>query len=166
LCFQAKSFENYQLTFISGRINVRVAIITRLHPTKKNGLKAADFFKEFSGFVDSLDTNSGHLLILGDFNIHWDCQRNAYTKQLTDFLTSANLKQHVQERTHRYGHILDLVISRDDDNLTSMLFDRFLVNINVSLQKQSVSAKVISNRRYKSIDMDAFLLICDSLLCY
>ena len=28
-------FENYQLTFISGRISVRVAIIYRLHPTKK-----------------------------------------------------------------------------------------------------------------------------------
>ena len=49
-------------------MSVRVGIIYRLHPTKKNGLKAADFFKEFSGFVDSLATNSGHLLILGDFN--------------------------------------------------------------------------------------------------
>ena len=32
LRFQAKSFENYQLTFISGGISVRVAIIYRLHP--------------------------------------------------------------------------------------------------------------------------------------
>ena len=45
LGFQA--FENYQLTFVSGGISVRVSIIYRLHPTKKNGLKAADFFKEF-----------------------------------------------------------------------------------------------------------------------
>ena len=110
-------------------ISVYVAIIYRLHPTKKNGLKAADFFKEFSGFVDSF----------------------------------ANLRQHVQERTHRHGHILDLVISRDDDNLvkgvsvSSMLSDHSLVNINVSLQKQSVSAKVISYRRYKSIDKEDFL---------
>ena len=37
LRFQAKSFENYQLTFISGGISVRVAIIYRLRPTKKNG---------------------------------------------------------------------------------------------------------------------------------
>ena len=58
LRFQAKSFENNQLTFVSGGINVRVAIIDRLHPSKKNGLKAADFFKEF---VASLATNSGHL---------------------------------------------------------------------------------------------------------
>ncbi|KAK2151927.1 hypothetical protein LSH36_345g00012 [Paralvinella palmiformis] len=158
-----KSFENYQLTFISGGISVRVAIIYRLHPTKKNCPKAADFFKEFSGFFYSLPTNSGHLLMLGDFNIHWDCQRNADTKQLADILRSANLRQHVQERTHRHGHILDLAISRDEVNLikavsaSSMLSDHFLVNINLSLQKQSVSAKVISYRRYKSIDKESFL---------
>ena len=74
---------------------------------------------------------------------------------------SANLRQHVQEWTHRHGHILDLVIFRDDDNLikgvcvSSMLSDHSLVNINVSLQ--SVSTKVISYSKYKSIDQDAFL---------
>ena len=67
--FRLSIFENYQLTFVSGGISVRVAIICRLHPTKK----AADFFNDFSEFVDSLATNSGHLLILSDFNIHWDC---------------------------------------------------------------------------------------------
>ena len=39
-----------------------------------------------------------------------------------------------------------------------MLSDHFLVNINVSLQKQSVSANVISYRGYKSIiDKETFL---------
>ena len=41
--------------------------------------------------------------------------------------------------------------------MSSMLSDHFLVNINVSLQKQSVSAKVISYRRYKPIDKKALL---------
>ena len=35
--------------------------------------------------------------------------------------------------------------------------DHLLIMINVSLQKHSVSAKVISYRNYKSIDMDDFL---------
>ena len=80
-----------------------------------------------SGFVDSLATNSGHLWILGDFNIHWDCQRNAQTAY--------------PRMTQRHGHILDLFISRDDEILitgmfvSSMLSDHFLININVSLQK-------------------------------
>jgi len=62
-------------------------------------MKSADFFKECSRFVYSLATNSGYLLILGDFNTYWDCQRNAETKQLGDILRSTNLTQHVQERT-------------------------------------------------------------------
>ena len=68
--FEARSFENYQLTFTSGGVSVHVAIVYRLYPSKKNGLKTVDFFREFSEFVDSLATNSGHLLILGDFSIH------------------------------------------------------------------------------------------------
>jgi len=101
ICAFRQSFEKLPTEFCIWGICVRVTIIYLLHPTKKNGLKAADFFKECSGFVDSLATNSGHLLILGDFNIHGDCQRNANTKQLADILRSANLRQHVQERTHR-----------------------------------------------------------------
>jgi len=38
-----------------------------------------------------------------------------------------------------------------------MLSDHFLINVDVSLQKQSVSDKVISYRKYKSIDKDVFL---------
>ena len=40
LFWQAKSFDDYQLTFVSGEISVHLAIIYRLHPTKKAGLKA------------------------------------------------------------------------------------------------------------------------------
>ena len=64
---------------------------------------------------------------------------NADTKQLADILRSANLRQHVQKIIRRHGHILDLVISGDDDNLikgvsmSSMLSDHFLIKINVSL---------------------------------
>ena len=84
-----------------------------------------------SGFVNSLPTNSGHPLILGNFNINWDCQRNANTRDDDNLIKSVNV--------------------------SSMLSGHFLININVSLQKQSVSAKVISYRRHKSIDNEAFL---------
>jgi len=71
--FRLLSFENYRLTFVSEGKSVRVVSIYQLDQNKKNGLKPANFFKEFSEFVDSLATNSGHRLILCDFNIHWDC---------------------------------------------------------------------------------------------
>ena len=52
--FRAKSFENYNFTFISRGVSFRVDFIHRLHPTDKNDLKAGDFFREFSECVDSL----------------------------------------------------------------------------------------------------------------
>ena len=39
-CETHLSFDNYQLTFSSGEISFHLAIIYRLHPTKKAGLKA------------------------------------------------------------------------------------------------------------------------------
>ena len=47
----AKSFENYQLIFVSSGICVLVAVTYGLQTTKKNGVKAAYLFKEFSKFV-------------------------------------------------------------------------------------------------------------------
>ena len=53
----------------------------------------------------------------------------------TIYLTSANLTQHVQERTHIHGHVLDLVISLEDDSfvkevsVTSMLTDHVLLTL-------------------------------------
>jgi hypothetical protein len=119
-------------------------------------------------FLPTLD----QVLILDDFSKHWDCQRNVNTKQLADVLRSTNLRQHVQERTHRHGHILDLVISRDYHNLikgvsgSSMLSDYFHINIDASVQKQSVSAKVISYRQLfiKSINKELLFLVCLSIL--
>ena len=58
---------------------VHIAILFQLHPMKKEGLKSSDFFRVFSEFVDLLAKNKGHLLIFGDFNIHWDSPCDANT---------------------------------------------------------------------------------------
>ena len=54
LGFQAKSFGNYQLTFISGRISVRLAIIYRLHPLRKMGWKQQISSKNFRDLLTLL----------------------------------------------------------------------------------------------------------------
>ena len=43
--YQARSFENYQLTFMFRDVNLRVAIIYRPHPNKENGTMAEDCFQ-------------------------------------------------------------------------------------------------------------------------
>ena len=106
----------------------------KIHLTEKNCLKAGDFFREFSGFVDFLATSNRDLLIHGDFNIHWYSQEVPNTKCLL-----ADLIQHVQNCTPRQGHILDLVITHECDDhvrgvsVSYMKSDHFTANTEVPL---------------------------------
>ena len=56
------------------------------------------------------------LLIVGDFNIHVDTV-NSLSDSFTNILDANGLKQHVDQPTHRKGHTLDLVITRDTSGL-------------------------------------------------
>jgi len=91
------------------------------------------------------------------------------TKQLADILKSAKLKQHTQERTHRHGHILDFIIFHDDDNLiedvsvSSILYDNFLISINVSSLFQ---LNLFHTGNISRSTRMLLLLICRSFLWY
>ena len=84
---------------------------------------------------------------------------NADTKHLSEVLRSASLTHNIQECTNKHGHILDLVITGDVGNLfkgvsvSTMLCDQFLIDILVSLEKPSLSAKAVS---YRQMDKSAF----------
>ena len=57
------------------------------------------------------------LIIGGDFNIHVDVCNDLTTVKFQQILGMLVLTQHVRTETHLKGHILDLVIGRDVDNL-------------------------------------------------
>ena len=65
----------------------------------------------------SLVTCNELLLICGDFNIHMDVPSDADTIRLKDLLNSMGLVQHVKRPTHIHGHTLDLIITRQADDI-------------------------------------------------
>ena len=60
---------------------------------------------------------------------------------LSEILRAANFIQHVQRCHHKQSHILDLVITREGDDLVrgvsvySMLYEHFAINFEVSLER-------------------------------
>ena len=84
------------------------------------------------------------------------------TARLQEILDAANLTQHVEGVTHIHGHCLDLVISREDDNLvskteiSSLVSDHFAVHTQLSLKAPPLERKIITYRKYKSIDSNSF----------
>ena len=143
----SKVFLKLPTNFCIWGLSVRVATIYPLHPLYPKGILGICWpfcYQQWpSVYLRSFQYTSG---LWAEFR--W---------QTTGWHSTIG-QSRVQEITQIHCDILDPVISREDDNLTkgvsvsSMLSDHFFININVSLQKQTVSFKVISYRRYKSID--------------
>ena len=70
---------------------------------------------EFGSLLEQYVTYSSILLITGDLNLHVDNNLDKSTRDFLALIDSFNLKQHVCSPTHTAGHILDLLITRDDD---------------------------------------------------
>ena len=78
-------------------------------------------------------------------------------------LNEFGVTQHTQAPTHVSGHILDLVITRSDDDLlcnsptTSQLFsDHFALEFKCNLDYECNAFKDITFRKTKKIDIKAF----------
>jgi exonuclease III len=155
---QAKSFEILEVTLTNASSCIRVVVIYRPPPSKKNGFTKVQFLEGFSDLLDSLNSTTGKLIILGDFNYHWDKRQDPDTVQFSELLDNYSLQQHVQESTHISGHCLDLIISRSSDNfissteVSSLVSDHHAIHCFLQLKKPPLSKESITFRKYKLID--------------
>ncbi len=70
-----------------------------------------DFIKEFADFLSELVLAADKVLIIGDFNIHVDNEKDALGSAFIDILNSIGVRQHVSGPTHCRNHTLDLILS-------------------------------------------------------
>ena len=156
------SFEFSDWLIQSESHNIRTVVIYRPPYSDDHKVTTGTFFAEFADYVESIVLCSEVLVILGDFNIHLDDSGDCDSIKLLDLIESFGLKQHVVEPTHILGHTLDLVITRQSDEIIKVLprVDRFIsdhgaVLFRLGCTKPSLSVKTISYRKLKSIDLDA-----------
>ena len=102
---------------------------------------------------------SDELLIMGDFNLHIDDTENIQAVRFITILDSFGLKQHVVSSTHRDGHILDLVITRDNCTplhvsnvcvLEQPISDHKPICVRLNLEKQTNQRRIVVSRRLKN----------------
>ena len=72
---------------------------------------------EFSEYLESVILSNDLLFLTGDFNIHVDDHNDPVACRFLDLLELMSLTQHVAKPTHEHGRTLDLVITRESDNL-------------------------------------------------
>ena len=114
------SFKHLELELRATKYFVRLIVLYR-PPSSDVSL----FIDEFASYLAHIVMASGYLLIVGDFNFHVDSQNNA-GRRFTGLLHSFNLRQHVNDSTHKNGHTLDLVITREEQSFIKNLWSLIL----------------------------------------
>lgn len=92
-----------------------------------------------------------------------DDPSDSYAVGLSDVLQSMGLYQHVCNPAQVHGHTLDLIITRDSENLITarpvsdcFLSDHATVLCGVSIIKGKPTLKDLTFLKLKSIDLQAF----------
>ena len=86
------------------------------------------FFTDLNDLLERLATFSSLLVLLGDFNIHVDDISDSHGAELLNVFASHDLRQHINSLTHVRGHTVDLLVTRNDQNVVSVLVDEPLVD--------------------------------------
>ncbi len=154
------TFEHACFTDMSK--SVYFFVIYRPPPSSENGLKTSDFLIEFDMFIESVNFINNKVLIVGDFNVHVDLPTKHDASCLLTTLATTGLVQHVSGPTHKHGHTLDLVISRDSENLItdckidSRLSDHNVIVCHLNLLKPKPAKTVVKTRNLREINLECF----------
>ena len=110
------------------------------------------------------------LCITGDFNLHIDDPTDTYGCQFNDLLSSYGLVNHITFPTHHAGHTLDLVITRNNQEMELrsikpgyFLSDHCFVCVEIDIAQPDVQNKILSYHKIKSIDKPSFAIELDSI---
>ena len=97
-------FEVAQLTLTLHSQRYNFFCIYPPPPNKMNAFTDM-FFDQFTRFLEYCDTLSDKVLIMGDFNIHFETLNDHNSIKMHDMSEIFSLSQSVTEPTHTHGHL-------------------------------------------------------------
>ena len=102
------------------------------------------------------------ILIVGDFNFHYEDTSNVDACRFRDIISNHALCQHVSGSTHMARHMLDLIITQSVDNIVSntvvsdFLTDHDAIHCHLHLPKPQPLRQKNQYRNYSAIDKEMF----------
>lgn len=143
---------------------LRIVVIYKHVAANSNVQLFQQFIQDWNDFLDHTLTFTGNLLVLGDFNIHMDVTANKEARAFNDTLDSYGMTQHVQQATHKDGHILDLLLTKSEAGLVAgvsvddqCISDHYQVTCTLSLPRVLSNTRSITYRRLKQIHAPVFM---------
>ena len=152
------AFEHLALSLQFNSTSLNMVVLYR-PPSSKIDV----FLNELSEFLEILMALPGSLLIAGDFNIHVNNLSCSIAQRFRSTTESFGLIQHVNQSNHEAGHTLDLVFSRETDdllydcNVLDFISDHCAVHWRVKSHRPLYPRRKITFLRMKSMVHEEFL---------
>ena len=131
----------------------------------------SSFLQEFDKLIVNYLLRPSDIILTGDFNIHMDNTSNNYANQFKDLLSAHGLIQHITAPTHRYGHCLDLMITRENtspliSNITIHpgLSDHYAIITDMNLKQPKMPTISVSTRHWKNVNIQDLCFDIESQL--
>ena len=167
-----KQFEYFVCTLDISRTSILLIVVYRPKPTDKNKLSVKKFWREFEKFVYKFtSTATDEIIITGDLNFHLDKCNSLDARRLNAIFEEFGLSQKIHEPTHFAGHILDVLVLKEESTILKKLDiydpglcnddgkvikDHYLICWTTSLRKPSAELKTIKFRAINKIDHAKF----------
>ena len=152
------TFELLGVNLLAYRSNVIVIVIYRTGPIQEL------FYTELITVLESLALYNCQVVITDDFNIHVDDVDDDNGIRFNSLIESLSLKQLVQGPTHIGGHTLDLVITRANNILPTVIAvdlpqisDHSVIFVDIQIHRPPVQTIIdVNTRAWKNFDADKF----------
>ena len=116
---------------------------------------------QFADILDIYATLPDELVIVGDFNFHFDINTDVHVRRFRDLLYSHGMTQYVEVATHQEGHILDLIIARTyscvvDTVVADLIPDHCAVHCRIAMRKPPFRRELKTYRKMKATNLTSF----------
>lgn len=165
-------FESMSCAVHVNNVAFQLHVVYRPPPSSINDHTNSKFFEEWPDFLEAISNYNGELIVTGDLNFHFDNETNNDTIHMMTLFEHHGLKQHVKQATHKKGHILDVLITRETQNILTgmpLVLDPCLVNdkgvlsgdhyailFHINATKPMNVVKNVCFRRLRSINVSDF----------
>ena len=156
-----KSFEACEVRLSCQNSVIVLICLYRPPPSKKNKLKNSMFMEEFPDLLESLMSHD-RLIIVGDFNFHFDSNTDRNVKDLKTLIDHHNLKQLVNVPTQIFGHTLDWILTNNESDVqdvhvvNKLISDHYVVSFDIPFRSFKRLTKVVSSRNINALDIGKF----------
>ena len=104
-CLSFQSFEAVELHISSRNLSVSAVCLYRPPPSRKNKLSNQLFLQEFSEFLTQFAGSHIDLVLLGDFNFHYNDCADTQVNHIKTMLSDHGLTQLIDVPTYMQPHI-------------------------------------------------------------